>query len=56
MAESRLLTLEDSYKKNDILILFSGCICPLCITDGEIITGEYKRENLPAGLISGLPV
>lgn len=25
-------------------------------SDGEIITGEYKRENLPAGAIVGLPV
>lgn len=30
---------------------------PRVITsDGEIITGEYKRENLPAGAIAGLPV
>jgi rifampicin phosphotransferase len=25
-------------------------------SDGEIITGKYKRENLPAGAIAGLPV
>ena len=25
-------------------------------SDGEIITGEYKRENLPVGAIAGLPV
>lgn len=25
-------------------------------SDGEIVTGEYKRENLPAGAIAGLPV
>jgi pyruvate,water dikinase len=30
---------------------------PRVITsDGEIITGAYKRENLPAGAIAGLPV
>ncbi|WP_182274874.1 phosphoenolpyruvate synthase [Bacillus velezensis] len=30
---------------------------PRVITsDGEIVTGEYKRENLPAGAIAGLPV
>lgn len=30
---------------------------PRVITsDGEIITGEYKRENLPAGALIGLPV
>lgn len=25
-------------------------------SDGEIITGKYKRENIPAGAIPGLPV
>ena len=25
-------------------------------SDGEIITGKYKRENLPADAIAGLPV
>ena len=25
-------------------------------SDGEIITGEYKRDNLPAGAMVGLPV
>ena len=25
-------------------------------SDGEALTGEYKRENLPAGAIAGLPV
>ena len=25
-------------------------------SDGEIITGKYKRENLPADAIVGLPV
>ncbi|MBZ5518887.1 phosphoenolpyruvate synthase [Bacillus sp. KS1] len=30
---------------------------PRVITsDGEIVTGKYKRENLPAGAIAGLPV
>ena len=30
---------------------------PRVITsDGEIFTGEYKRDNLPAGAIAGLPV
>jgi pyruvate,water dikinase len=28
----------------------------LMTSDGEIITGEYKRENLPPGAIVGLPV
>lgn len=25
-------------------------------SDGEIITGKYKRENLPVDAIAGLPV
>ena len=25
-------------------------------SDGEIITGKYKRENIPADAIAGLPV
>src|SRR5437870_11571780 len=28
----------------------------LITSDGEIVAGEYKRENLPAGAIVGLPV
>lgn len=26
----------------------------ICIPNGEIITGKYKSENLPAGAIAGL--
>jgi rifampicin phosphotransferase len=37
--------------------LYEKLTPPRVITsDGEIITGEYKRENLPAGAIAGLPV
>jgi rifampicin phosphotransferase len=37
--------------------LFDKLTPPRVITsDGEIITGEYKRENLPADAIVGLPV
>ena len=37
--------------------LYKKLTPPRVITsDGEIITGEYKRENLPAGAIAGLPV
>jgi rifampicin phosphotransferase len=37
--------------------LFGKLTPPRVITsDGEIITGEYKRENLPAGAMAGLPV
>lgn len=42
---------RDEYKHYDKLTP------PRVITsDGEIITGEYKRENLPANAIVGLPV
>lgn len=42
---------QDEYK------LYEKLTPPRVITsDGEIITGEYKRENLPAGAILGLPV
>ncbi|WP_431211427.1 PEP-utilizing enzyme [Puia sp. P3] len=38
-------------------ILYKKLTPPRVITsDGEIITGKYKRENLPAGAIVGLPV
>jgi pyruvate,water dikinase len=42
---------QDEYK------LYEKLTPPRVITsDGEIVTGEYKRENLPAGAIIGLPV
>jgi pyruvate,water dikinase len=42
---------KDEHKRNEKLTP------PRVITsDGEIIAGEYKRENLPAGAIVGLPV
>jgi pyruvate,water dikinase len=42
---------KDEYK------LYEKLTPPRVITsDGEIITGEYKRENIPAGAIAGLPV
>ncbi|MCY8201537.1 phosphoenolpyruvate synthase [Bacillus subtilis] len=44
-------TRKDEYK------LYEKLSPPRVITsDGEIVTGEYKRENLPAGAIVGLPV
>ncbi|MES2061309.1 MAG: phosphoenolpyruvate synthase [Bacteroidota bacterium] len=44
-------------KRKDEHKLFEKLIPPRVITsDGEIITGAYKRENLPAGVIIGLPV
>ncbi|RDY88733.1 phosphoenolpyruvate synthase [Bacillus amyloliquefaciens] len=45
-----------SKRKNEYK-LYEKLSPPRVITsDGEIITGEYKRENLPAGAIAGLPV
>ncbi|PHM07648.1 phosphoenolpyruvate synthase [Nostoc sp. 'Peltigera malacea cyanobiont' DB3992] len=44
-------------KRKDEYKLFEKLTPPRVITsDGEIITGEYKRENLPAEAIVGLPV
>ncbi len=43
-------------QKNDYK-LYEKLTPPRIMTsDGEIITGKYKRENLPAGAIVGLPV
>ncbi|NOU88210.1 phosphoenolpyruvate synthase [Paenibacillus sp. LMG 31460] len=44
-------------KRKDEYKLYGKLTPPRVITsDGEIITGEYKRENLPAEAIVGLPV
>ncbi|WP_179032496.1 phosphoenolpyruvate synthase [Paenibacillus kribbensis] len=44
-------------KRKDEYKLYEKLTPPRVITsDGEIITGEYKRENLPAEAIVGLPV
>ncbi|HXB08129.1 MAG TPA: phosphoenolpyruvate synthase [Puia sp.] len=44
-------------KRKDEYRLFEKLSPPRVITsDGEIITGRYKREGLPAGAIAGLPV
>ncbi|MBP1991195.1 phosphoenolpyruvate synthase [Paenibacillus eucommiae] len=44
-------------KRKDEYKLYEKLTPPRVITsDGEIITGEYKRENLPAESIVGLPV
>lgn len=44
-------------KRKDEYTLYEKLTPPRVITsDGEIITGEYKRENLPAGAIVGLAV
>ncbi|TKI54715.1 phosphoenolpyruvate synthase [Brevibacillus antibioticus] len=44
-------------KRKDDYKFFEKLTPPRVITsDGEIITGKYKRENLPADAIVGLPV
>lgn len=44
-------------KRKDEYKIYEKLTPPRVITsDGEIITGRYKRENLPAGAIVGLPV
>lgn len=44
-------------KRKDDYKLYEKLTPPRVITsDGEIISGKYKRENLPAGAIIGLPV
>ncbi len=44
-------------KRKDEYKLYEKLTPPRVITsDGEIIAGEYKQENLPAGAIVGLPV
>jgi pyruvate,water dikinase len=44
-------------KRKDEYKLYEKLTSPRVITsDGEIITGEYKRENLPTEAIVGLPV
>ena len=44
-------------KRKEDFKLFEKLTPPRIITsDGEIVIGKYKRENLPAGAIAGLPV
>lgn len=44
-------------KRKDEYKIYERLTPPRVITsDGEIIAGEYKRENLPAEAIAGLPV
>jgi phosphoenolpyruvate synthase/pyruvate phosphate dikinase len=44
-------------KRKDEYKFYEKLTPPRVITsDGEIITGEYRRENLPTGAIVGLPV
>lgn len=51
------LDYEIICKRKEEYKLFEKLTPPRVITsDGEIIAGEYKLENLPAGAMAGLPV
>ncbi|NOU98763.1 phosphoenolpyruvate synthase [Paenibacillus planticolens] len=51
------LDYEVISKRKDDYKVYEKLTPPRVITsDGEIITGEYNRENLPAEAIAGLPV
>ena len=51
------LDYEMISKRKEEYKVYEKLTPPRVITsDGEIISGEYKRENLPAGAIVGLPV
>lgn len=51
------LDYEVINKRKEEYKLYDKLIPPRVITsDGEIVTGKYKRENLPANAIAGLPV
>jgi rifampicin phosphotransferase len=51
------LSYQTVGKRKDEYKLFEKLTPPRVITsDGEIIAGAYKRENLPAEAIAGLPV
>lgn len=55
--QAELATRQIISKGQDEYKLFEKLTPPRVITsDGEIIAGEYKRENLPAEAIVGLPV
>ncbi|EKS8367693.1 phosphoenolpyruvate synthase [Bacillus cereus] len=51
------LDYKNIHKQKNAYKLYKKLTPPRVITsDGEIITGKYKRENLPAEAIVGLPV
>ncbi|OMD36787.1 phosphoenolpyruvate synthase [Paenibacillus odorifer] len=57
VARTNKLDYQIISKRKDDYNFFKKLTPPRVITsDGEIITGEYKRENLPAHAIVGLPV
>lgn len=57
VARTNKLDYEVIHKRKNEHKLYEKLTPPRVITsDGEIITGKYKRENLPAEAIVGLPV
>ncbi|SFB94708.1 phosphoenolpyruvate synthase [Bacillus sp. OV322] len=54
---TKKLDRQKIIKRKDDYKLYEKLTPPRVITsDGEIITGKYQRENLPAEAIAGLPV
>ncbi len=57
VVRTRQLDYSIIFKRKDEHQLYEKLAPPRVITsEGEIITGEYKRENIPAGAMMGLPV
>lgn len=55
--QAKLATRQMISKRKDEYKVYEKLTPPRVITsDGEIIAGEYKRENIPAEAIVGLPV
>ncbi|MGE5401344.1 MAG: phosphoenolpyruvate synthase, partial [Ignavibacteriales bacterium] len=56
-ARTNKLDYQIISKRKDEFRLYEKLTPPRVITsDGEIVTGEYKRENIPAEALAGLPV
>jgi rifampicin phosphotransferase len=57
VVRSNQLNSQIISQRKDAYKIYEKLTPPRVITsDGEIVTGKYKRENLPAGAIVGLPV
>ncbi|MDA2595584.1 phosphoenolpyruvate synthase [Bacillus paranthracis] len=57
VVRTKKLNYELIHKQKNDYKLYEKLTPPRIMTsDGEIITGKYKRENLPADAIAGLPV
>lgn len=57
MVRTNKLDFQIINKRKAEYRLYEKLTPPRVITsDGEIVVGEYKRENMPDGVIAGLPV